>query len=197
MRVNAIAPGLIQTKLSEYYWKDETRRRAQIERQPIRHLGQPQEIAEAAVMLAGDGASYLTGQTLVIDGGYCFCPSERNGMKFSDVFLTAALAYALSAAGADALGWDMGRGAFTPWRPIRCVRATRFNNQTVREVVHVSLGGDTVRVRLSNAFSAVPVDIGAVHIALRKSGADILATSDHTLTFSGRPAVTFPPARSR
>lgn len=70
VRVNAIAPGLIQTKLSEYYWKDETRRTVQIERQPIRHLGQPDEIAEAAVMLAGDGASYMTGQTLVVDGGF-------------------------------------------------------------------------------------------------------------------------------
>jgi NAD(P)-dependent dehydrogenase (short-subunit alcohol dehydrogenase family) len=70
VRVNAIAPGLIQTKLSEYYWKDDTRRAVQIERQPIRHLGQPDEIAEAAVMLAGNGASYMTGQTLVIDGGY-------------------------------------------------------------------------------------------------------------------------------
>jgi NAD(P)-dependent dehydrogenase (short-subunit alcohol dehydrogenase family) len=70
VRVNAIAPGLIQTRLSEYYWKDEERRAAQIGQQPIRHLGQPDEIAEAAVLLAGDGASYMTGQTLVIDGGY-------------------------------------------------------------------------------------------------------------------------------
>ncbi len=70
VRVNAIAPGLIQTKLSEYYWKDEDRGAAQIERQPIRHLGQPAEIAEAAVMLASDESSFMTGQTLVIDGGY-------------------------------------------------------------------------------------------------------------------------------
>jgi NAD(P)-dependent dehydrogenase (short-subunit alcohol dehydrogenase family) len=70
VRVNAIAPGLIQTKLSEYYWKDGARRTAQVERQPIRHLGQPNEIAEAALLLAGGGASYMTGQTLVIDGGY-------------------------------------------------------------------------------------------------------------------------------
>jgi dehydrogenase/reductase SDR family protein 4 len=70
VRVNAIAPGLIQTKLSEYFWKDDDRRTAQIERQPIRHLGQPREIADAALLLAGDGGTYMTGQTLVIDGGY-------------------------------------------------------------------------------------------------------------------------------
>jgi NAD(P)-dependent dehydrogenase (short-subunit alcohol dehydrogenase family) len=70
VRVNAIAPGLIQTKLSEYYWKDEDRRNQQVERQPIRHLGQPAEIAEIALMLASGASSYMTGQTIVADGGY-------------------------------------------------------------------------------------------------------------------------------
>ncbi len=70
VRVNAIAPGLIQTKLSEYYWKDDARRDSQVNRQPVRHLGQPSEIAEAALLLAGGGGSYMTGQTLVIDGGF-------------------------------------------------------------------------------------------------------------------------------
>jgi NAD(P)-dependent dehydrogenase (short-subunit alcohol dehydrogenase family) len=70
VRVNAIAPGLIQTKLSEYYWKDDDRRNQQVERQPIRHLGQPAEIAEIALMLATGASSYMTGQTIVADGGY-------------------------------------------------------------------------------------------------------------------------------
>jgi NAD(P)-dependent dehydrogenase (short-subunit alcohol dehydrogenase family) len=69
VRVNAIAPGLVETTLSEYYWKDDTRRQPLMERQPIKHLGQPIEIAEIALMLASDGASYLTGQTIVVDGG--------------------------------------------------------------------------------------------------------------------------------
>jgi NAD(P)-dependent dehydrogenase (short-subunit alcohol dehydrogenase family) len=60
VRVNAIAPGLIRTKLSEYYWKDGTGR----------PLGQPAEIAEVALMLASGDASFMTGQTLVVDGGY-------------------------------------------------------------------------------------------------------------------------------
>jgi dehydrogenase/reductase SDR family member 4 len=70
VRVNAIAPGLIQTKLSEYYWKDDERREEQLGRQPVKHIGQPAEIADAAVLLASEGGSYITGQTLVIDGGY-------------------------------------------------------------------------------------------------------------------------------
>lgn len=69
VRVNAIAPGLIETTLSEYYWKDESRFQPLMERQPLKHLGQPIEIAEIALMLASDGASYMTGQTIVVDGG--------------------------------------------------------------------------------------------------------------------------------
>jgi dehydrogenase/reductase SDR family member 4 len=69
VRVNAIAPGLIQTVLSEYYWKDESRTAQIISKQPIQHLGQPNEVAEVALLLAGEGGSYLTGQTIVVDGG--------------------------------------------------------------------------------------------------------------------------------
>jgi dehydrogenase/reductase SDR family protein 4 len=69
VRVNAIAPGMIQTVLSEYYWKDETQRRKIIDDQPVKHLGQPQEIAEVALLLASDRGSYITGQTMIVDGG--------------------------------------------------------------------------------------------------------------------------------
>ena len=70
VRVNAIAPGLIQTVLSEFFWKNETLRDKQLGAQPIKHLGQPVEIAEIALTLASDQSSYMTGQTLVVDGGY-------------------------------------------------------------------------------------------------------------------------------
>jgi NAD(P)-dependent dehydrogenase (short-subunit alcohol dehydrogenase family) len=69
VRVNAIAPGLIQTALSAYYWQEDTRREKRMERQPIRHLGQPMEIAEVALLLASDRSSFMTGQTVVVDGG--------------------------------------------------------------------------------------------------------------------------------
>jgi dehydrogenase/reductase SDR family member 4 len=70
VRVNAIAPGLIQTVLSEFYWKDDERRERQLGGQAIKHVGQPTEIAEVALMLAGGASSYVTGQTIVVDGGY-------------------------------------------------------------------------------------------------------------------------------
>ena len=69
VRVNAIAPGLVQTVLSEYYWNDENKLKYAIESQPIKHLGQPQEIAEVALLLASDHGSYITGQAIVVDGG--------------------------------------------------------------------------------------------------------------------------------
>jgi len=70
VRVNAIAPGLIQTALSEYYWGDEERRADLISRQPIKRIGQPTDIAEVALLLASNGGSYVTGQTIVVDGGF-------------------------------------------------------------------------------------------------------------------------------
>lgn len=69
VRVNAIAPGLVETALSEYYWKDEARFQPLMDRQPIKHLGQPREIAEIALLLASGDSSYVTGQTIVADGG--------------------------------------------------------------------------------------------------------------------------------
>ena len=70
VRVNAIAPGLIQTALSEYYWKDEAQRDAVLGKQPIQRLGQPMDVAQLALLLASEKGSYITGQTLVVDGGF-------------------------------------------------------------------------------------------------------------------------------
>jgi NAD(P)-dependent dehydrogenase (short-subunit alcohol dehydrogenase family) len=67
--VNAIAPGLIQTDFSEYFWKNPLYR-AEIEKsQPIRRIGQAEEIGYAALYLASEEASFVTGQVFVIDGG--------------------------------------------------------------------------------------------------------------------------------
>ena len=70
VRVNAIAPGLIQTVLSEHYWKDEAQRNELIGRQPIQRIGQPRDVAELALLLASERGSYITGQTLTVDGGF-------------------------------------------------------------------------------------------------------------------------------
>ena len=69
VRVNAIAPGLIKTDFSAYYWKDEARMQELIGDQPLRRLGQPEDIGFAAAWLCSDQASFVTGHVLVIDGG--------------------------------------------------------------------------------------------------------------------------------
>ena len=69
IRVNAIAPGLIQTDLSEFFWKDDTRRRQYESGTPLRRIGQPGEIAGLVLYLASDEASFITGQVMAADGG--------------------------------------------------------------------------------------------------------------------------------
>lgn len=69
VRVNAIAPGLIKTDFSKYFWDDEKRRNALVGNQPLQRLGEPRDIGFAAAYLASDEASFMTGQVLAIDGG--------------------------------------------------------------------------------------------------------------------------------
>src|SRR5579859_374416 len=69
VRVNAIAPGLIQTELSAYYWKNDARLSQILRNQPIPHLGRPNEVAEIVLALASARTSFVTGQTIVVDGG--------------------------------------------------------------------------------------------------------------------------------
>jgi lysophospholipase L1-like esterase len=68
-----------------------------------------------------------------------------------------------------------------------------FTNQTVRSVIHTSVGGSEVRVRLSNVFGSDSLVIGSAHVALHDSGVATAAGSDHVLTFSGSGTVTIPP----
>ena len=67
-----------------------------------------------------------------------------------------------------------------------------FTNQTLRQIVHTSIGGNRARVVLSNRFGTAPLTIAAAHVALRDKEAAIVPQSDRALTFSGRPAITIP-----
>ena len=71
--------------------------------------------------------------------------------------------------------------------------AQTFHNQTLRLIVHTSVGGKKVRIKISNTFGDQPLLIGDAHIARRTSEADLDPASDRTLKFQGRPSVTIPP----
>jgi NAD(P)-dependent dehydrogenase (short-subunit alcohol dehydrogenase family) len=66
VRVNAIAPGIIRTAFSRALWEDEAATAARI---PVAHIGEPADCAAAALYLVSDASSFVTGETLVIDGG--------------------------------------------------------------------------------------------------------------------------------
>lgn len=70
--------------------------------------------------------------------------------------------------------------------------APTLQNQTVRMVIRPTLGGERIRILLSNVFGASPLAIGGAHLALVKAGDAILPGSDHPLTFGGQPSVTIP-----
>jgi lysophospholipase L1-like esterase len=67
-----------------------------------------------------------------------------------------------------------------------------FSGQTIRQIVHASIGGTQVRVRLSNAYGTSPLHVGAARVGLRSTGASIAAGSDRILTFSGSASTTIP-----
>ena len=69
IRVNAVAPGMVETRFSAAILQDEVLRRRAVGDSPIARPAQPDEIAGAVVYLLSDAASYVTGHTLVIDGG--------------------------------------------------------------------------------------------------------------------------------
>jgi len=71
VRVNCICPGMIDTPLTARLIPDEeTRRAAAAQTQPLQRIGQPEDIARAALYLASDDASFATGTALVVDGAY-------------------------------------------------------------------------------------------------------------------------------
>jgi NAD(P)-dependent dehydrogenase (short-subunit alcohol dehydrogenase family) len=69
VRVNCIAPGVIRTHFAKALWADPQREAALARRYPLRRIGEPEDVAGIAVMLAARAGSFITGQTIVVDGG--------------------------------------------------------------------------------------------------------------------------------
>ncbi|MGH7619564.1 MAG: SGNH/GDSL hydrolase family protein, partial [Gemmatimonadaceae bacterium] len=66
-------------------------------------------------------------------------------------------------------------------------------NRTIRQIVHVSIGGGALRIRFTNEYADRPLVVGSVHVALRDTGSVIRAGTDRVVTFGGRPGITLRP----
>ncbi len=69
VRVNCIAPGLVKTDFARALWENPDTLKAVTAHTPLRRIGEPREIAGAAVYLAADASTYVTGQAIIVDGG--------------------------------------------------------------------------------------------------------------------------------
>ena len=69
VRVNCIAPGLIRTDFAKALWENPDTYKATVQRYPLRRIGEADEIAGTAIFLASAAGSFVTGQTIVVDGG--------------------------------------------------------------------------------------------------------------------------------
>jgi lysophospholipase L1-like esterase len=86
--------------------------------------------------------------------------------------------------------WGTGpTGAVIPPAP----PPTQFLNQTLRQIVHTSIGGSRIRVRFSNEFGATRLNIGAAHVARRDTASAIMNGTDRALTFGGQASIMIPP----
>ena len=81
--------------------------------------------------------------------------------------------------------------ALQGWQPIAVRNPNvHFSDQTLRQIVRTSIGGERIRVVLSNAFGTTPLEVGATRLALRRDGASIAPASVRTLTFGGHATTT-------
>jgi lysophospholipase L1-like esterase len=107
-----------------------------------------------------------------------------------------ALAAALALPGAASLAQTADRWVATwgaaPAGPPPSASTMSLSNQTLRLIVHASVGGSRARIRISNEMGTVPLNIGAARIALRSSGAVTVAGTDRQLLFGGRASITIP-----
>lgn len=106
-------------------------------------------------------------------------------------FLLAAGAIC-SAQSSPAPQW-VGTWAASPMLALPGFATRPFTGTTLREIVHISNGGDMLRVRFSNEFGTDPLTIGDAHVALSAGGAAVEPGTDHTLTFGGAAQVRIAP----
>jgi lysophospholipase L1-like esterase len=120
---------------------------------------------------------------------------QRRGLLLAGALLAASLAFAPPAATAQSWTTEHWTGTWGagPGGPPLPANTMTFSDQTLRLIVHTSIGGNRVRIRLSNEMGSSPLTIGEAHIAVRAGGAAIATGTDRPLTFSGHTSITIPP----
>jgi len=133
-------------------------------------LGRP-SLVLAVIALA---ATFLLATSPAVD-------AQGGGQHWVGTWATAVVARVAPPPGQPPPGRGRGRGGGPP---------LDVNNQTLRQIVRTSIGGDRIRVIFSNAFGTAPLPVGAAHVALRDENAAIVTGSDRALTFGGSPTTT-------
>jgi lysophospholipase L1-like esterase len=118
----------------------------------------------------------------------------RSAARLMLVFaLALTLSFAQARAAAPPQEHWVGTWAEAPYAAPNTDAAFGAADVTLRQIVHVSLGGSRVRIVLSNEFGLDPLTIGAAHIALAEKGSAIALATANALTFSGKSSITIPP----
>lgn len=121
--------------------------------------------------------------------------SRRGFVVAGAIMAAAALLPSAGISAQDA--WNtqhwVGTWGTAPAGPPLAGALQTFNDQTLRLIVHTSIGGTQVRIRVSNELGTAPLRIGAAQVALRRSGADVVPASSRVLTFSGSASIVIPP----
>jgi len=117
------------------------------------------------------------------------------GMKGAIAGSVLILALALPAGAQAATEHWVGSWATSPYAAAGgpWIRVPDVQNATLRQIVHITLGGSALRVRFTNEFGTQPLEIQAADVAVSAGNGAIQAGSDHALTFNGKASIVIPP----
>ncbi|MEW6020656.1 MAG: SGNH/GDSL hydrolase family protein [Pseudomonadota bacterium] len=120
-------------------------------------------------------------------------PARRNFLRAGPLLAASLAVPAVPARAQSGAGerWSATWGA-APAGPPPSASTQSFTSQTLRLVVHTSIGGNRVRVRFSNEMGSTPLRIGAASIGVRSSSSAVLQSTLRTLSFGGQEAITIP-----
>ncbi len=125
---------------------------------------------------------------------------SRRGVVFAGM-LAAGLAFTPAAWAGDrdqsnrhwVATWQGSPQTFDPVVASLAPLQPSYNNQTLREIVHLSIGGPRIRLRLTNSYGTQSLVVGAVHVARAMEGSTIRSSTDRAVTFGGEGSITIPP----